>query len=577
MDNFVILDQIGSGATSSVFRVREKHTNDIYAMKKVVYNSPPDEERVLQEVQVLHSLDHPNVVKYHTSFMEQNTCYLVMEECATSLESIIETQKKQQGGSGRNRRAGGKLLSESLLIEWMAELLSAVSYLHRHRILHRDIKSSNIFVTRKNHLKLGDFGVCKVLSTTTVCGRSMVGTPFYLAPEVCSGETYNETCDVWSLGVVFYEMCTLRKPFQGDNFLGIIREICHKDVEPFHTGLDARFENIVKNMLHRDPKLRPSPTLLMDHYFILPSSHPSHPDMTAIRARELQMHHGPRFAAVDNKDAGCPTRQRSKEGPPLLLDASPSKGTRKKAVVVAIPKVDCHNVKRSSRVADNHNNLLASCNGTTAAKQPQRHSNFPLMMDAVEHTEALRRIKSVKATVNVLELRRRMCGQQGAVVSGEVQKNTIVFLPLSLSPPSPQTHTDPINVVISRSPIRIVRGDEYLINGGHTKGDPPPTKTESPTTGIVIEDVTETGNKGNRCGVQGDTSAPSMLVDPLPLNNYSTTTPLREGSCSSVLISSSSLVVVQLLRTSVDSYSLHDFDLIAEELHRLKMMKFGVF
>jgi len=95
----------------------------------------------------------------------------------------------------------------------------AVKHVHDRKILHRDLKSSNVFLTNNNRVKLGDFGIAKVLNKTTSKAKSFVGTPYYISPEIIEGKRYDFFSDIWSIGVILYELCTLELPFKGEGFV----------------------------------------------------------------------------------------------------------------------------------------------------------------------------------------------------------------------------------------------------------------------------------------------------------------------------------------------------------------------
>ncbi|GET90564.1 serine/threonine-protein kinase nek3, putative [Leishmania tarentolae] len=287
MRQYEVFEHLGSGATSDVYRVVNKTNNRAYVLKKMSLANMSDEEqlRAKQEIIVMDNVDHPNIVKFRESFMDptDNSVDIVMEYCEFgTLEDLIERQRYE-----------GRPFPTDVLLEWMAELLCGLSHIHSNRILHRDLKTSNIFVTSKNHLKLGDFGVCTILSNPHAKAESMIGTPLYFAPEVCNSDPHDERSDVWSLGVVFYEMCTLRRPFEADNLFTLIQLILESDIEPFGNGVDGSLEGLVRQMLDRDPSRRPTAQELIDVHLEVPVSHPSHPSQKPSRGRLLQQFSGP--------------------------------------------------------------------------------------------------------------------------------------------------------------------------------------------------------------------------------------------------------------------------------------------
>lgn len=284
--NYQVSKFLGSGASGDVFLAKSNVNGRQYVIKQMSLRNMTDEQklRAQQEILVMDGVDHPNVVKFRESFASEDSVDIVMEycECGT-LAELIERQRYE-----------GTPLSEDVLTEWMAELLCALAHIHSRRILHRDLKSDNIFVTKKNHLKLGDFGVCTVLTNVTaVTADGMIGTPYYFAPEVCNGQPYDELSDVWSLGIVFYEMCTLRRPFEANDFYTLVQRILQQDVTPFKTGLSSDFEAIVRKMLSKKPADRPTAQDLIDVHLEVPPSHPSYSSQTPSRSRLMQQYYGP--------------------------------------------------------------------------------------------------------------------------------------------------------------------------------------------------------------------------------------------------------------------------------------------
>lgn len=109
----------------------------------------------------------------------------------------------------KKMRSKGENFSENNVMQWFVQLCMALEYIHRRKILHRDLKTQNVFLTHNNTLKLGDFGISKVLENTNDQALTVQGTPYYMSPEVCQSKPYTYTSDVWALGCILYELCTL--------------------------------------------------------------------------------------------------------------------------------------------------------------------------------------------------------------------------------------------------------------------------------------------------------------------------------------------------------------------------------
>jgi NIMA (never in mitosis gene a)-related kinase len=107
-----------------------------------------------------------------------------------------------------------------------------MEFMHAKKVIHRDLKLQNIFLTGSNTIKIGDFGISRALEQTGLYASTVIGTPHYLSPEVCKSEPYTSKSDVWALGCILYELCTLKKAFAGDNLLGLVYKIVTEDAPP---------------------------------------------------------------------------------------------------------------------------------------------------------------------------------------------------------------------------------------------------------------------------------------------------------------------------------------------------------
>lgn len=140
------------------------------------------------------------------------------------------------------------------------QMLSAVAYLHDNNVLHRDLKTANIFLTREQHVKIGDFGISKIMGTETrlAGAQTVVGTPYYISPEMCEGKSYNAKSDIWALGCILYEMACLQKTFEGTNLPALVGKIIKADYEQIKGPYSNDLKLLVRDMLKVDPEERPS-------------------------------------------------------------------------------------------------------------------------------------------------------------------------------------------------------------------------------------------------------------------------------------------------------------------------------
>lgn len=117
----------------------------------------------------------------------------------------------------KEAKINGETFDHQQIFDWFCQLSLALKHIHAKKVLHRDLKCQNIFLTKDNKVKLGDFGISKVLESTHDFAKTSLGTPYYLSPEVCMGQRYDYKSDTWMLGCILYEMCTLRRPFEGES------------------------------------------------------------------------------------------------------------------------------------------------------------------------------------------------------------------------------------------------------------------------------------------------------------------------------------------------------------------------
>jgi NIMA (never in mitosis gene a)-related kinase 1/4/5 len=134
----------------------------------------------------------------------------------------------------------------------------ALKHVHDRKVLHRDLKCQNIFLTKSNLIKLGDFGIARVLSSTRENAKTMVGTPYYLSPEIINGRPYSFKSDIWSLGVILYELCALKPPFDASSLTFLAMKIVKGQYNPIPNLYSRDLKNLISILLQVDPNKRPT-------------------------------------------------------------------------------------------------------------------------------------------------------------------------------------------------------------------------------------------------------------------------------------------------------------------------------
>ncbi|CAK0836012.1 unnamed protein product [Prorocentrum cordatum] len=170
-----------------------------------------------------------------------------------------------EGGDLRHaisqRAATGEYFSEEQVLTWISQVTLALQFIHQHQVLHRDLKCSNIFLDGsrgRSTVKLGDFGICRVLEGSTDIANTLVGTPYYMSPEVCSNTPYSYKSDIWSLGCVLYELCVLKHAFEHATLQGLVSRIKSGVYEPIPACYSEGLNELVASLITLSTEQRPS-------------------------------------------------------------------------------------------------------------------------------------------------------------------------------------------------------------------------------------------------------------------------------------------------------------------------------
>eukprot|EP00929_Paragymnodinium_shiwhaense_P109747 TRINITY_DN7625_c0_g1_i1.p1 TRINITY_DN7625_c0_g1~~TRINITY_DN7625_c0_g1_i1.p1 ORF type:complete len:1111 (-),score=315.09 TRINITY_DN7625_c0_g1_i1:211-3543(-) len=252
---YAAVRKIGEGAFGVAVLVEDKEGGKAVCKVVNIGRAGPKETREAKsEARLLSTLKHPYIVRYRESFTEQAAAgngawfCIVMDFCeGGDLTAQIEKAK-----------AKAAKMPETRVLRWITQAILALKYLHDKHTLHRDLKPSNLFLTGTGDLRMGDFGIAKVLCDTLEFAKSFVGTPYYISPEVIQEKPYSWPADVWSMGCILYHLCALVVPFEAKNMSELSRKITMGAIPKLPAEYSETLRGLCSEMMQRKPEARAS-------------------------------------------------------------------------------------------------------------------------------------------------------------------------------------------------------------------------------------------------------------------------------------------------------------------------------
>ncbi|XP_074949280.1 serine/threonine-protein kinase 36 isoform X2 [Phalacrocorax aristotelis] len=254
MQRYHVLEMIGEGSFGRVYKGRRKHSAQVVALKFIpkVGRSEKELKNLQREIEIMRGLHHPNIIQMLDSFETDKEVVVVTDYAEGELFQILEDD-----GS----------LPEDQVQTIAAQLVSALYYLHSHRILHRDMKPQNILLGKDGVVKLCDFGFARAMSIHTMVLTSIKGTPLYMSPELVEERPYDHTADLWSVGCILYELFVGTPPFYTSSIFQLVNLIV-KDPIKWPEAISPVFKSFLQGLLMKDPRQRLSWPELLSHPFI---------------------------------------------------------------------------------------------------------------------------------------------------------------------------------------------------------------------------------------------------------------------------------------------------------------------
>ncbi|XP_030216907.1 serine/threonine-protein kinase 36 [Gadus morhua] len=255
MNSYHVLELVGEGSFGRVYKGRKRFTGQVVALKFIpkVGRSEKELRSLKREIDIMRGLQHPNIVQMFDSFETDKEVVVVTEYAEGELFQILEDDGQ---------------LPETQVQEIACQLVSALYYLHSHRILHRDMKPQNILLGKCGVVKLCDFGFARSMSVSTLVLTSIKGTPLYMSPELVEEKPYDHTADLWSLGCILYELRTGVPPFYTNSIFQLVQLIVRDPVKWPPDAMSATCMGFLKGLLTKDPQKRLSWPELLHHPFV---------------------------------------------------------------------------------------------------------------------------------------------------------------------------------------------------------------------------------------------------------------------------------------------------------------------
>ena len=248
--------RIGKGAFSTIYKGRHKETNKLYAIKEISFeNLEKIRESIKREFTLMKKLNHKNIIRLHEVFFDndEKNIYLVIDYYSKG---------------DLSKFLGGKALKEKYAKKYMRQLTNGLKYLYEKQILHRDLKPQNILVTDGGDIVITDFGFARYTDNENML-NTLCGSPMYMAPEIMLKKRYNNKSDLWSVGVIFFELLFGTTPYKAKNMIDLMTNIKKKPIKFPHYNITPECQKLLLGLLQKDPENRISWEELFEHSWFL--------------------------------------------------------------------------------------------------------------------------------------------------------------------------------------------------------------------------------------------------------------------------------------------------------------------
>ena len=247
---YKIIDIITKNKIKKVFLAERISNKEKIIIKEINLLNLDEQQKniITQEGIIFLNLKHDNIVNYEEFHIENNEVYIIMEYCEEDLSKKIQRQKNLN-----------QYFEEKQIIDWFIEICEGIKFIHDKKILYKNLNTENIFLTKDNHIKLGDFGIDKYFNQT----KGKIGIGSYLSPEIIKGENYNYKNDIWNLGIILYELTQLKHPFE-DKEISYENKIKKIEKGEFFEFINANYSVKILNLIQSLLKVNPNERLNMN-------------------------------------------------------------------------------------------------------------------------------------------------------------------------------------------------------------------------------------------------------------------------------------------------------------------------
>lgn len=251
MENYKKISCLKKTESKIILIIKSKETNLNYILKNIISEKTEILKDKYNEVQIMKKFNHPNILKFHEAFLARKP--------QQSLNIIIEFAEQGDLFSKIEKNKNlGEYFPENQIIDWFIQICLALNEIHSKKIIHRKLNTKNIFISKNNQIKIGEFEKSKKLDYTLQNAKTLCFDSLDVSPEIIKNIPYNNKTDIWSLGIILYEMITLNKPFYANNLSLLYSKIEKGEFNKIECECNENLKKLISLLFQVNPNKRPS-------------------------------------------------------------------------------------------------------------------------------------------------------------------------------------------------------------------------------------------------------------------------------------------------------------------------------